>query len=96
MSNIAERNEAVRAERDRAKRALGRLEAVLRGMRKLAATESARTRVRAKRPRQKMSAAARRKIAAAQKARWAKIRKQGPSKQAIESCVSSLPVRRAR
>lgn len=75
MSNITEMIEAVRTERDRAKKELRRLEAALRGLRKLTASESARTQKRAKRLRRKLSAAARRKIAAAQRARWAKVRK---------------------
>lgn len=71
--------EALRVARKRTKKELTRLDAAIRTFQKLTvATPAAQTR-RAVKPRRKMSAAARGKIAAAQRARWAKTRKQESS-----------------
>lgn len=76
MANVAQMLEVVRAERIRAKKELARLDDAFRALKKLAAANSRGLRARAPKLRRKMSVAARRKIAAAQRARWAKFKKR--------------------
>ncbi len=76
MTDISRMIEGVRAERDRAKTELARLEDALRALQKLAVNESKGQPARGPKRRRKMSAAARKRIAAAQRARWAKIKKE--------------------
>ena len=75
MADIRRALEVLRATRIRTKHELSQLNDAIRALKKL---EVSTIGGRAKGPkrRRKMSAAARRKIAAAQRARWAKIRKQ--------------------
>lgn len=69
----------LRDEQDRARRELDRLNSAVTAIEKLIGEKGVPEHtVKAKR-RRKMSAAARRKIAAGQRARWAKVRKQKPA-----------------
>jgi hypothetical protein len=70
MPNLSELMKQLKKERDRVKRELSGLEAAL------TAFASAYSGTKPSRKRRKMSAKARAKIAAAQRARWAKVRKQ--------------------
>ncbi len=60
----------LKRERANAQRVVDRLDAALKALRHLGTGNSV------SRPRRKMSAASRKKIAAAQRARWAKVKKQ--------------------
>jgi hypothetical protein len=60
----------LKRERASAQRVVDRLDAALKALRRLGTGNSV------SRPRRKMSAAARKKIAAAQRARWAKVKRQ--------------------
>ena len=66
MANLSQAVKQLRKARERAQRELSRIDAALQA---LGNTN------RSKRPRRKLSKAARKKIAAAQRARWAKLRK---------------------
>ncbi len=70
MANLSAVVQQLKQERANAQRVVGRLDAALKALRHLGTGNSVL------RPRRKLSAAARRKIAAAQRARWAKVKKQ--------------------
>jgi hypothetical protein len=70
MANLSAVVQQLKKERTNAQRVVDRLVAALKALRHLDAGNSV------SRPRRKMSAAAGRKIAAAQRARWAKVKKQ--------------------
>jgi hypothetical protein len=70
----------LRKERNRAKKEFERLEAALVAMEKVGARDFRRVARRVRKGRRKFSAAARRRIAQAQKARWAAIRKSKAAK----------------
>ncbi len=70
MANLSAVVQQLRKERARAQHVVERLDAALKALKHLASGGSG------PRPRRKLSAAARKKISAAQKARWAKVRKQ--------------------
>ena len=74
----------LRQERKRAYSELMRLDGAIAALMKLTSRDGARgvSRVAGRRPRRKMSAAGRMRIAAAQKARWAKIKAQQKKKAA--------------
>jgi hypothetical protein len=75
VSNIAKVIESVRIERERAQQELARLDEALAALQRLESQRSKDQHARS-RPIRKLSAASRRKIAAAQRARWAKLKKQ--------------------
>lgn len=78
MANLTAVVKQLRSERDRAARELDRLDAAIAALNHVAGgngRKSAGVR-RGRRPRRKLSAAARARIAAAQRARWAKVRQQ--------------------
>ncbi len=75
MTNLAGVVQQLRKERDQAARTLERLDAALAA---LNGASGQRTRTRSK-----MSAAGRARIAAAQRARWAKVRRNGAQKQNV-------------
>jgi hypothetical protein len=66
----------LREERNRAQKELGRLDEAISVLQKLAADHRAPARGPKARVRRKLSAAARKRISEAQKARWAKIKKR--------------------
>lgn len=66
----------LREERTRTQKELGRLDQAISALKKLAGDHSASAQASRPRGRRKLSAAARRKISLAQKARWAKIKKR--------------------
>jgi hypothetical protein len=70
MANLSAVVQQLKNERANAQRVVERLDAALKALRHLG------TRNPVSRPRRKLSAAARTRIAAAQRARWAKVRKQ--------------------
>jgi hypothetical protein len=70
MANLAVIIQQLKEERANAQGVVARLDAALKALRHLDSGNSS------SRPRRKMSAAARKRIAAAQRARWAKVRKQ--------------------
>jgi hypothetical protein len=70
MANLSAVVQQLKRERANAQRVVGRLDAALKALRPLGTGNPV------SRPRRKMSAAARRKIAAAQRARWARVKKQ--------------------
>ena len=75
MADIRQAIESVRAARGRTKKELAQLEAAIRALQGLPGGDSAGRKQAVSKRRRTMSAAARKKIAAAQKARWAKVRK---------------------
>ena len=75
MSAVEQALDSLRAARNKTQQDLTQLDAAIQAL-GLAAGAPAHPKATAPRPRRTMSPAARRKIAAAQKARWAKIRKQ--------------------
>ena len=80
MANLGRMLRQLRAERSRAKKELDRLDEAIAVFEKLVAPNpgrEARARSAAKR---KVSAATRRKMSKAQKARWVKLRQQGAGK----------------
>jgi len=66
----------LRGERNRIHKELGRLDDAISALQKLGSDHSASALTSRPRVRRKLSAAARRKISLAQKARWAKIKKR--------------------
>lgn len=70
MSNLSAVVQQLKRERANAQHVVGRLDAALKALRHLGTGNSV------SRPGRKMSVAARRKIAAAQRARWAKVKRQ--------------------
>ena len=78
MANLTAVVKQLRSERDRAARELDRLDAAIAALNHVAGRDGRRTAAgrRGRRPRRKLSAAARARIAAAQRARWAKVRQQ--------------------
>ena len=76
MFNFGRTLAQLREERSRAQKELGRLNEAISALKKLTGDHSAPARASKPRARRKLSAAARKKISQAQKARWAKVRKQ--------------------
>jgi hypothetical protein len=70
MANLSAVVQQLNKERANAQRVVVRMDAALKALKHLGTGNSF------SRPRRKMSAAARRKIAAAQRARWARVKKQ--------------------
>jgi hypothetical protein len=70
MANLGAIVQQLKKERANAQHVVARLDAALRALMHLGSGNSS------SRPRRKMSVAARKRIAAAQRARWAKVRKQ--------------------
>lgn len=66
----------LREERSRTQKELGRLEQAISVLQKLAGDHSASAQASGPRARRKLSAAARKRISLAQKARWAKIKRR--------------------
>ena len=78
MANLAGVVEQLKKERDQAARTLQQLDAALAALNGGSSGKRTRTRSR-------MSAAGRARIAAAQKARWARVRRSGGQKQNVVS-----------
>lgn len=76
MANLGQMLEELKAKRDSTKRELAQLDEAIRALQKLGRADSRGSKSKGVKRRRTMSAAARRKIAAAQRARWAKVRKQ--------------------
>ena len=76
MVNLDSAIAKLREERSRAQKELGRLDEAISALQKLAGDHSASAHTSRPRARRKLSAAARRKISLAQKARWAKVKKR--------------------
>ena len=70
MANLSAVVQQLKKERANAQRVVARLDAALKALRHLGSGNSS------SRPRRKMSAAGRKRIAAAQRARWARVKKQ--------------------
>ncbi len=83
MANLAEMVKNLREERSRTAKQLRRLSKAIVVVGKLAGRKGLElVQTRSRRPRRKLSAAARRKIAAAQRARWAKWKARQEKKAA--------------
>jgi hypothetical protein len=80
MPNLGGIVRELQAQRDRAQKEVERLNAALTALGNLGSGNRRSNRVLAARKRKPMSAAARRKIAAAQRARWAKWKKSKQNK----------------
>lgn len=76
MANLGQMLEELKAKRNSTKKELTQLDEAIRVLRKLGGSGSTVSQSKAPKKRRTMSASARRKIAAAQRARWAKVRKQ--------------------
>lgn len=78
MANLAAVMKQLRSERERAARELDRLDAAIAALNHVAGGNGRRSAIgrRGRRPRRRLSAAARARIAAAQRARWAKVKQQ--------------------
>ncbi|HEV2386224.1 MAG TPA: hypothetical protein VGS20_03115 [Candidatus Acidoferrales bacterium] len=76
MANLGPMLHQLKEERKRTKRELDRLDGAIAAIGKLAGNHSRPARGGRPRVRRRLSAAARKRIADAQRARWAKIRKQ--------------------
>lgn len=77
MSTLSKVVKQLHAQRKKVYLELSRLDAALKALQGLSATNGSRTvRGVSSKPRRTMSASARKKIAAAQRARWAKVRAQ--------------------
>ncbi len=76
MANLGQMLEELKAKRNSTKKQLDQLDEAIRALQKLGGSNSKGSESKGVKPRRTMSAAARRKIAAAQRARWAKVRKQ--------------------
>jgi hypothetical protein len=76
MANLGQMLEELKAKRNSTKKELAQLDEAIRVLQKLGGAGSTGSQSKAPKARRTMSAAARRKIAAAQRARWAKVRKQ--------------------
>ncbi len=84
MANISGVVTQLRQERDRLSRELDRLDNAIAALGHIGGRSNGRTALarRGRRPRRKLSAAARARIAAAQRARWAKVRAKQERKAA--------------
>jgi hypothetical protein len=82
MANIAEMVKELQQERDRMDQAIAALAPLA------AMTRSSSARGGAKGPHRTLSAAARRKVSLAQKARWAKLRSENSAKAKTSSAVN--------
>ncbi len=81
MANLLRILNQLHRERTRAKKGLNRLDKAIAAVGKLVRGHPGRaTRPRKSKPRRKLSAAARKRIGRAQKARWAKLRKEKSAK----------------
>jgi hypothetical protein len=80
MVNLGQVIKGLRAERSRAQREVDRLEKAIGALQKLGGDPGRRAEGNEPRKRRKLSAAARKKISRAQKARWAKLKKQEGSR----------------
>lgn len=78
MANLENVVQQLKAERDRAQKTLDQLDAALKALGDLAGSPTVRP---SRRGRRTMSAAVRRRIAAAQRARWAKWRARNRNKR---------------
>ena len=77
MANLGQILKQLRGERSRTQKELSRLDDAIAAFKKLVGNKNlGSARARKPRVRRKLSAAARKKIAQAQKARWAKLRKE--------------------
>ena len=76
MANLGQVLKQLQGERSRAQKKVERLDEAVAAFQKLVGTKSRGATRKGPRARRKLSAATRRKIARAQKARWAKLRKQ--------------------
>ena len=76
MVNLDSAIAKLREERSRTQKELGRLDQAISALKKLAGDHSASAQAYRPRGRRKLSAAARKKISMAQKARWAKMKKR--------------------
>lgn len=76
MVNLDSAIAQLREERSRTQKELGRLDEAISAIQKLTADHSAPAEPSRRRAPRKLSAAARRKISLAQKARWAKVKKR--------------------
>lgn len=74
MTNFSRALAELRQERSRAQKKLGQLDAAISALQGLAGSHPAATREARPRARRRLSAAARKKISIAQKARWAELR----------------------
>jgi hypothetical protein len=83
MANIAEMVKELQQERDRMDQAIAALAPLA------AMTRSSSARGGAKGPHRTLSAAARRKVSLAQKARWAKLRSENSAKAKTSSAVNT-------
>ena len=76
MSNLSQVLSGLQSERTRMQREMQRLDGAIAAIRGLVGGSGRSGRATAGGPRRRLSLAARRRIAAAQKARWAKVRAQ--------------------
>ena len=76
MANLGQILRQLRGERSRTRKELSRMDDAIAAFEKLVGNNPGPARLRKPRTRRKFSAAARRKMSQAQKARWAKLRKE--------------------
>jgi len=91
MANLSGIMQQLRKERDRVERELSGLNAALAAFVNVYAGKTKPS----GRKRRKMSVAARKKIAAAQKARWGRARKESRPAAAAAKAIASAPVKRS-
>ena len=80
MANLGQILKQLQEQRSRAKKEVERLDEAIAAIQKLVGTNSGGATRKGPRARRKLSTATRRKIARAQKARWAKLRQQQKTK----------------
>ncbi len=80
MANLVQILSQLQGERSRTEKEVERLDEAIAAFQKLVGTNSGGATRKGPRARRKLSAAARRKIGRAQKARWAKLRQQQKTK----------------
>ena len=80
MANLRQVLKQLRGERNRTQKELSRLDNAIAAFEKLVGNNPGPGRPRKPRARHRLSAAAQKKISQAQKARWAKLRKEKPAK----------------
>ena len=76
MANLTQMMQELKAERKHAAKELQRLDKAIGAVGNLLVSNSSTAQVRKPRARRRLSAAARKRIADAQRARWAKLKKQ--------------------
>jgi hypothetical protein len=91
MSNLGNALQELREKRSRARMEIEKLDQIISGIESLTGTGALH---KSTQPSRMISAASRRKMALAQKARWASVRKQSQPVAAIAKATGATPVKR--